>query len=113
MFWMMLVYFVLLILIVIINEMVFFVLVVVDDGKIEGVNLMEVWLDLMRIMRGYYLYNSRFNEEVRGYLLGRVGEILEGSGVGGKKGNVMVFDDLRSNVMGLMVGSVVFMLGSV
>ncbi|CAP72960.1 uncharacterized protein PODANS_2_3840 [Podospora anserina S mat+] len=111
-FWTTLVYLALLIPIVIINETVPPAPAAADDGKIEGVNLTEAWLDLTRITRGYHPYNSRFNEEVRGYLLGRVGEILEGSGVGGKKGNVTVFDDLRSNVTGLMAGSVVPTPGS-
>ncbi|KAK4181481.1 hypothetical protein QBC36DRAFT_306270 [Triangularia setosa] len=119
-FWTTLIYLALLIPIVIINETVPAAPSVDKQSPIEGVNLTEAWLDLTRITRGYHPYNSKFNEEVRGYLVERVGGILEGNqvawrldGDGDEKDTkVTVFDDMTSNCTILMAGSIVPTPGS-
>jgi len=79
-FWTTLVYLVLLIPIIVINE--------APppsprntESPLPGINLTQAWLDLTTITRAYHPYNSHYNDVVRGYLLKRVREILEGNGV--------------------------------
>ncbi|KAK5173815.1 uncharacterized protein LTR77_002496 [Saxophila tyrrhenica] len=89
-----------------------------DPTPIGGINLTSAWLDLSYISDGHHPVDSRRNEVVRGYLLKRIEEVLEGNDVdhrvvleraGRKPGNesmvlkpalreVTVFDDRRSNV---------------
>ncbi|KAM3070478.1 hypothetical protein ACMFMG_010301 [Clarireedia jacksonii] len=47
----------------------------------DGINLTEAWLDLTTLSNGYHPYNSRQNDNVRNWLLKRIGEILENNGV--------------------------------
>ncbi|KAH7362854.1 putative zinc metalloprotease [Plectosphaerella cucumerina] len=82
-----------------------------------GINLTEAWWDLTTISRDYHPYNSHENEVVGDYLLQRISEILDRSGLhwtkedaGGVKWGkssieprasspaVTVFDDNVSNV---------------
>lgn len=77
-FWTTLIYLALLIPIVIINEKTPAAPKTAEPFK--GVNLTEAWLDLTTITRAYHPYNSKFNEEVRRYLLEKVETILEENG---------------------------------
>ena len=77
-FWTTLVYLALLIPIVIINEQP---PAAPSESPFNGVDLSEAWLDLTTITRGYHPYNSRFNDDVRDYLLERVATILDNNGV--------------------------------
>lgn len=43
----------------------------------SGINLTQAWLDLEHISDGYHPWGSRRNDEVKEYLLERVGEILK------------------------------------
>lgn len=47
----------------------------------KGINLTQAWLDLDAISNAYHPYNSHAGDKVRGYLLGRVEQILEDNGV--------------------------------
>ncbi|KAK3493968.1 putative zinc metalloprotease NCU04133 [Neurospora crassa] len=117
-FWTTLIYLALLIPIVIINEKTPAAPKTAEPFK--GVNLTEAWLDLTTITRAYHPYNSKFNEEVRRYLLEKVETILEENGASwvfdgqmttvkdGKSAAVTVFDDNVSNstfVMGKSNGT--------
>jgi len=77
-FWTTLVYLALLIPIIIINEKT-----PLAPGQLpyDSVNLTQAWLDLTTITKAYHPYNSRYNEDVRNFLLLRVAEILDGNGV--------------------------------
>ncbi|KAK4192958.1 hypothetical protein QBC35DRAFT_160578 [Podospora australis] len=112
-FWTTLVYLALLIPIVIINERT---PPAPSQPHIEGVNLTQAWLDLTTITKSYHPYNSRFNDEVREYLLRRIHSILDenkiswrqdGSDDFNKDAAVTVFDDLTSNSTFLMGTSIV------
>ena len=46
-----------------------------------GVNLNDAWADLTTITRAPHPFNSRFNEDVRAYLLERIHDILNDNGV--------------------------------
>ncbi|RDL40653.1 Peptide hydrolase [Venustampulla echinocandica] len=46
-----------------------------------GLNITEAWLDLTQLTDGYHPFNSRRNDEVRDWLLARIGEILSSNGV--------------------------------
>ena len=83
---------------------------------VKGINLTDAWLDLSYITNGFHPIDSRRNEEVREYLLLRIGEILEKnevdyktiktepeySGIRSVKKHgpkaVTVFDDRLSNI---------------
>lgn len=51
------------------------------ESPVQGINLTQAWLDLATITRGYHPYNSRFNGDVRDYLLKRIGSILDENNV--------------------------------
>ncbi|KAK3670209.1 hypothetical protein LTR78_009864 [Recurvomyces mirabilis] len=53
-----------------------------DPTPVQGVNLTQAWLDLDVVGARLHPHGSRANDEVREYLIGRIEEILEGSGVG-------------------------------
>lgn len=77
-FWTTLVYLAILIPIVIINEEP----PPAPDQLPQGsVNLTQAWLDLTTLTKAYHPYNSRYNDEVRKFLLRRVASILDGNGV--------------------------------
>lgn len=70
-----------------------------------GLNLTEAWTDLQLLTNGFRPYNSHKNDLVRDWLLKRIGEITdpteaaeEQEGGGGKRPDVIVFDDLQSNL---------------
>lgn len=47
----------------------------------RGVSLSEAWADLANLTGSYHPANSRANEQVRVFLLQRIGEILDQNGV--------------------------------
>lgn len=51
-----------------------------NPTPVKGVNLTQAWLDLDFISDGYHPFDSRRNDVVRGYLVKRIEEILEGNG---------------------------------
>lgn len=51
------------------------------ESPVPGTNLTQAWLDLATITRAYHPYNSHYNDDLRGYLLGRVRSILDESEV--------------------------------
>ncbi|KAL2259515.1 hypothetical protein VTK26DRAFT_6783 [Humicola hyalothermophila] len=87
------------------------------EAPLPGTNLTRAWLDLSTITRAYHPYNSRYNNVVREFLLGRIHEILDENGVewitdgsGGSDdsdADVVVFDDMTSNCTFLMASGVV------
>lgn len=48
---------------------------------VNGINLTEAWLDLRILSQSYHPYNSRQNDRVRDWLLGRIEAILQTNGV--------------------------------
>lgn len=46
-----------------------------------GVNIDDAWADLTAITRAYHPFNSKFNEDVREHLLGRIHDVLNENGV--------------------------------
>jgi hypothetical protein len=62
----------------------------------NGVNMAEAWLDLATLTSAYHPYNSRRNEEVREWLIQRVGEIISDNNCGSDR--IQLFNDLQSNV---------------
>ncbi|KAG0124258.1 hypothetical protein HOY82DRAFT_494226 [Tuber indicum] len=77
---------------------------VAKKGELDywGVDIEEAWSDLEVLTRDFHPYNSRPNDDVRAYLLGRVQEILSRNGVSGfgnelqssgYSGTVDLFDD--------------------
>ncbi|KAK6611904.1 peptidase family m28 family [Botrytis cinerea] len=48
-----------------------------DPTLYNGLNLTEAWLDLQSLSDGYHPFNSRKNDDVRNWLLKRIGEILD------------------------------------
>ena len=46
-----------------------------------GVNIDEAWADLTAITKAYHPFNSKFNEDVREHLLGRIHDVLNENGV--------------------------------
>ena len=87
----------------------------VDKSLPPGLNLTEAWSDLQVLSNGFHPYNSRRNDEVRKWLLGRIRSILNKGhttfdtyhNITGQlkrelHGNstlspVVVFDDLKTN----------------
>lgn len=79
-------------------------------GKWPGVNLTEAWLDLKHIGRQHHPFISRGNQEVKEWLVERVGHILDANQVDWESvsrfeassyaqgANVTVFDDLTTNI---------------
>ncbi|KAI9854425.1 MAG: hypothetical protein M1824_000351 [Vezdaea acicularis] len=47
----------------------------------KGINVTEAWADLEEITNGYHPYNSRRNDEVRDWLLQKIGWTLERNGI--------------------------------
>ncbi|KAI9817646.1 MAG: hypothetical protein M1832_004650 [Thelocarpon impressellum] len=87
-----------------------------DPSAVKGVNIAEAWSDLQRLTSSFHPYNSRANDDVRDWLLLRIGTILETNGVGfsthvagqvreGPSAPVTVFNDLVSNVTFSSIGS--------
>lgn len=93
----------------------------------KGTNITEAWLDLTVLSNGYHPFNSKRNDEVRNWLLLRIGEILDENQVdwatvtehgtpkegdllrrrdGGADPAVTVFDDMVSNVTCSALGSI-------
>ncbi|KAJ5477058.1 Vacuolar membrane protease [Penicillium diatomitis] len=70
----------------------------------DGWNLTEAWHDLQALTRGFHPYNSRENDHVHAWLLERIDEIVnaapsdEAYQPADKKPEVIVFDDLTSNL---------------
>lgn len=54
--------------------------VVPPARDIAGINLTEAWLDLQTLSNGYHPYNSRRNDDVRDWLLGRIEAVVEANG---------------------------------
>lgn len=48
-----------------------------DQDISRGLNLTQAWLDLATITKSYHPYNSRENDQVRDYLLGRIAQTLD------------------------------------
>jgi len=48
-----------------------------SSTPVKGINITEAWQDLQVLSGGYHPYNSRQNDEVRGWLLSRITDILE------------------------------------
>lgn len=80
-----------------------------NPGK--GIDLVEAWRDLQEISNGFHPYNSRRNDDVRNWLLGRIEAILDSNGVnhsndpynelqrgGAAASQVVIFNDMISNV---------------
>lgn len=65
-----------------------------------GVNLTEAWLDLQTLTARFHPYNSRFNDQVRIWLLSRLEVILRDNGVSTASENAraVLFSDMTSNV---------------
>ena len=81
------------------------------SDPVEGIDLVEAWRDLQEISNGFHPYNSRRNDDVRNWLLGRIEAILDSNGVNhstepyterhlgdGAAPQVVVFNDMMSNV---------------
>lgn len=76
----------------------------------HGLNLSEAWSDLQLLTNGFRPYNSHQNDLVRRWLLARIGEMTStfpvnngdadagGDGEGEGRPEVVVFDDLQSNL---------------
>lgn len=64
-----------------------------------GVNLDEAWQDLRVLTEKFRPYNSRRNDEVRTYMLGRIVDILKKNYAEGYDGKVEVVDDDETNVI--------------
>lgn len=80
-----------------------------DPGK--GIDIGEAWRDLQEISNGFHPYNSRRNDYVRNWLLGRIQAILDSNGVTYSNephnelhrgdvadSQVVIFNDMMSNV---------------
>lgn len=52
-----------------------------DPRPLPGVDLDDAWADLTTITKAFHPYNSRFNEDVRDYIVQRLQEILNANGV--------------------------------
>ncbi|GAB1314850.1 Peptide hydrolase [Madurella fahalii] len=112
-FWTTITYLALLIPIVIINEAT--PPAPGDSAPVPGINLTQAWLDLSIITKAYHPYNSRYNDVVRDFLLGRIHSILDENGVAwvddsgasDSDAAVTVFDDMTSNSTMLMATSIV------
>lgn len=99
-----------------------------NPANYRGTNITEAWLDLTVLSKEYHPYNSKYNDDVRNWLLLRIGNILDKNGVNwvtelgqgisadAKNGilptgnhtadsAVTVFDDLVSNVTCSALGS--------
>lgn len=65
-----------------------------------GVNLTEAWHDLQTLSTNFHPFNSRKNDEVRNWLLTRIGNILEENGIPSSSTTspAVVFSDITSNV---------------
>ena len=92
---------------------------------VEGINLTEAWQDLQLLTGAFHPYNSRRNDQIRSWLVGRIDEILEANGatsswVGRQRGlsdsdsllkaqdsQVYIFDDTTSNLTFSSPGSAV------
>ncbi|KAK3370109.1 hypothetical protein B0H63DRAFT_403222 [Podospora didyma] len=107
-FWTTLIYLALLIPIVIINEDA---PPAPSESPYPGVNLTQAWLDLTTLTRAYHPYNSRYNDEIRNFILKRLESILDesaaswttdGSGSDDSQSDVIVFNDLTANSSFLM-----------
>ncbi|KAF2818515.1 hypothetical protein CC86DRAFT_375734 [Ophiobolus disseminans] len=61
----------------------------------NGINLTQTWGDLESITRRFHPYNSRANDDVRGYLLSRVEHVIKSKKLSSDK--VEIIDDNISN----------------
>ncbi|KAL2162843.1 hypothetical protein VTH06DRAFT_6679 [Thermothelomyces fergusii] len=86
------------------------------ESPVAGTNLTQAWLDLATLTRAYHPYNSRYNDDLRRFLLGRIRSILDENGatwtIDGEVPDkpdaaVTVFDDLTSNCTFAMASGVV------
>ncbi|KAJ2892167.1 hypothetical protein MKZ38_010175 [Zalerion maritima] len=109
-FWIVLVYAAILIPLIIVHE-------TVPLAESPRADLDEAWNDLKTLTQAYHPYNSRYNDEVRSWLLQRIKEILDHNGAAWSKetlgrtlaelptsigewspgADVVVFDDLVAN----------------
>lgn len=71
--------------------------VVPRTENITGANLTEAWLDLQTLSNGFHPYNSRRNEYVHDWLLGRIDDIVNRR-QGSDATPMFVFDDSNSNL---------------
>ena len=71
--------------------------VVPHAENISGANLTEAWLDLQSLSDGFHPYNSRRNDDVRDWLLGRIDEIVNRPHVSDAT-PAFIFDDRNSNL---------------
>ena len=98
----------------------------------RGINLTEAWLDLRILSQFYHPYNSRENDHVRNWLLGRIEGILrdngalsepilgtaDGRSTSDVESSVVVFSDMISNISfsenshGLMPGLSIYFEGT-
>ncbi|AEO63218.1 uncharacterized protein THITE_2108145 [Thermothielavioides terrestris NRRL 8126] len=87
-----------------------------DESPVPGINLTQAWLDLTTLTRAYHPYNSRYNDDVRSFLLQRIRSVLDendvewttdGTGSNNADAAVTVFDDMNSNCTFLMASGVV------
>ncbi|ORY71395.1 uncharacterized protein BCR38DRAFT_479891 [Pseudomassariella vexata] len=62
----------------------------------SGINLTDAWSDLATLTRAYHPYNSRNNDDVRNWLLFRIGEIVKRNEVDASQ--VVIFNDTITNV---------------
>lgn len=84
---------------------------------VKGINITEAWGDLQELTNGFHPYNSRRNDEVRDWLLLRIGNILDSNKIQHSTVStvqtrnrfnswnttshtpVIIFDDMTSNLM--------------
>ena len=71
--------------------------VVPPAQSIAGANLTEAWLDLQALSDGFHPYNSRKNDHVHDWLLGRINEYVDRR-KDGDATSTFLFDDSSSNV---------------
>ncbi len=67
-----------------------------DPAPYPGINLTSAWFDLTVLTRYYHPFNSRKNDEVRGWLVQRLEEIKKKNAA--NDSNVVILEDLVSNV---------------
>lgn len=78
--------------------------VVPHAEHIAGANLTEAWLDLQTLSNGFHPYNSRRNDYVHDWLLGRIDDIVNRH-PHSDASHVFVFDDKTSNLTFSMNGT--------
>jgi hypothetical protein len=95
-FWTTLTYLALFVALIIVQEVVPSADFSAEYDESHGVNMTEAWLDLAALTSAYRPFNSRRNEEVRAWLMQRVGEMIAENQEASDR--VYLFNDLQSNV---------------